>query len=149
MSQKKQHNKIFVSTYETPNYPSGFEPVIYQELDNIDDGALDEIFITDLLDNFPDYILSKTLESICYKLKIGGILHIQSLDFEQFNWYVASRALDLNNKNMLYDNRSNVQTMSSIEKLLNDSKINIKIITKKYMNGIEYYFKIEKVDGNG
>lgn len=146
MSQKKQQtSKYFISTYDTPNYPTGFELVLYTDADKIADNTLDEIFITDLLDNFADEILPQTLDSLLFKLKVGGIIHIQSLDFEQFNWYVSSRALDISNKNMLYDNRTNIQTMSTIERLLLSSQFKLQIQIKKYINGIEYYLRAEKV----
>lgn len=140
-----QH-KIFVSIYDTPNYPSGFDLVLYQDVDNIPDSSVNEIFITDLLDNFPDKKIQLVLDSLIFKLKNNGYLHIQSLDFEQFNACIWTRTLDISNKNMLYDSRNNIQTMSSIEKMLHNIKNTTRILTKKYINGIEYYFKLEKYE---
>lgn len=145
-SQQKISNKIFVSNYDTPTYPSGFDLVLYKDVDNIADNSLEEIFITDLLDNFSDKKIPPVLDSLIFKLKDKGCLHIQSLDFEQFNTYIWSRALDITNKNMLYDSRTNIQTMSTIEKMLYNTKNKTKILCKKYINGIEYYFKLEKYE---
>lgn len=148
MKHKKQPSKIFISTYDTPSYPSGFEPVLYKDVDNIPDHSLEEIFLIDLLDNFPDPTLSSVLSSIAIKLKAGGSLHIQSLDFEQFCTYVSLRTIDISAKNLLYETRKNVHTMSIIEKLLNDPKLKLKIVSKKYINGIEYYIKAEQCEHN-
>jgi hypothetical protein len=138
--KSQKNNKLFISQYETSNIPTGYDLYLFENLDEIPNHSLEQIFISDLLDGYVDRDIYSILNTVISKLKHNGILHIQSLDLEQFCVYMNHRIIGIERKSILYNNRINIQSLSSLCDILIKNS-NITILSRKYVNGFEYYIE--------
>lgn len=143
MKNQENKDKIFLSIYDTNHIPTGYQLCKYDELEKIKDNSLTDIFITDLLDYYTDNQIPNIIESIISKLANNGILHIQSIDLEQFAIYLTHKVIPIEHKKMLFGNKNNIQTLSLISNLIIYKYPNIKILLRQYINGYEYYLKLQ------
>lgn len=148
MSLKTKPNKVFISHYKTIELPSDYTFISSENIHSLENNSVGDIFIGDLFDSMSDDEINKTISEIFSKIEIGGKLHIQSLDIEQFCIYYLNKIVSTEYKNMLYSGgKINIQTMSSMLRLINSSlRDKYSIFNKKYVNGFNYYIMIEKTN---
>lgn len=142
MKSPKTHNKLFVSNYDTSNVPTGYDLYHYEKLSEINDKSLDEIFISDILDYYTDNNIPAVLSSLIAKIKHSGKLHIQSIDLEQFCFYLSNKVISTDKKYLLFNNKNNIQTLASLCNILLQNRY-LQIISRKYLNGFEYYIELQ------
>lgn len=140
MSSKKN---ILISAYESKNIPASFTLVLHKDIETIEKETADQLFLLDLLDSFRDFEIVEVLSEILSKVCVGGKIHIQNIDIDQFCLYFSSRILDFNEKNNLCSGRINIQSMTSLLNIINKN-FQCEVLAKKYVNGYEYYLLLEK-----
>lgn len=143
MTQSKTKNKIFLSAYQTFNIPNGFSLQLVENIKDIQDNTVDEIFIKDIIGIYDDTAIVDFIQKIIDKLKPNGILYIQDIDIEQFCLYIANKAIHLSDKELLYKHRNNIFSISNILKIL-QAIDTISIQQINFINGYEFYFMVIK-----
>lgn len=138
-------NKIFFSAYDTSNIPSGYALEYINDINNIKNNTIDEIFLKDIIGSYEDDDIIYFFKEIITKLRSKGIIYIQDIDIEQFCLYLSNKAIHINDKYLLYRNRRNIFSLSQILKILKDID-NISIKQINFVNGYEFYIMVEKND---
>lgn len=139
----KKKNNIYLSNLDTEDIPNGFELVSVEQFDKLDDDSVDEIFVKDFLGMILEKNISKFLDGLQSKLKASGFIHLQDIDIEQFCLYIANKVIPIETKNILHINRINTWYMSLITQYISTMS-NMKICQMNYVNGYEFYVKIQK-----
>jgi hypothetical protein len=142
-SQKNNKNKIFISLFDTSNVPTGYELVLYEDINTIPEKSIQEIFITDLLDYHKDNEINTIIQNISSKLIHTGKLHVQSIDLEQFCIYMVNRVISIDSKYLLFGGKTNIHTLSSIGSIILNAQKEFRCLSRKYINGFEYYLELE------
>lgn len=137
------NNKIFISHYDTVSFPSDYSLVKSTDIQSIKPNSVEHIFIKDIIGLYADDNLILFIKSLIEKIKPGGFLFIQDIDVEQFSIYLANKAIPLEDKKLLYFNRTNIFYIQFILKILRPLK-DISINQINFVNGYEFYISIQK-----
>lgn len=123
--------------------PTDAEFDTINNISKYEDNSLDVIIIQDLLDYIPREDTTSILQSVVSKLKKGGSLYIQGMDFNQLGAAISFDMMDANIiKEIMYLNKRSIHEMSEIITYLKNLKLKPKV--KKYINIIEYYIEAYK-----
>lgn len=128
--------------------PSDYKECLISELDNINDGSCDNVYIGDTLDHISREEIPSFLQKVVSKIKVeDGLVHIKSPDLLQTCWYTARMNLDTNKvRYILYEtNRKNCYTLEEIVKIINNIE-NTRIVNAHYVNGYEYSISVNKYE---
>jgi hypothetical protein len=138
--------KYFLYNNEPINLIKDFEYCSIKKFIKLKSQSLDEIFIADLLDNIPISQKDELIKDIKDKLKIGGILYIQSLDRYASSAAILNKQVDNNFINtLLFSNgRKTISSMSEIIELLKKHKFAVD--QSKFINGIQYFIKAQVIN---
>lgn len=137
------NNKIFISHYDTASFPSDYSFVKPTDIQSIKSNSIEHIFIKDIIGLYEDDNLVLFIKSLIDKIKPGGFLYIQDIDIEQFSIYLTNKIIPLEDKRLLYFNRTNIFYIQLILKILRPLK-NISINQINFVNGYEFYISIQK-----
>lgn len=142
-------NKNIALTFnEESKIPSDYKDCLISELDDINDGSCDNLYIGDILDHIDREEITPFLQKVIGKIKVeDGLVHIKSPDLLQTCWYTARMNLDTNKvRYILYEtNRKNCYTLEEIVKIINEIE-NTRIVSAHYVNGYEYSISISKYE---
>lgn len=128
--------------------PSDYKECLISELDDINDGSCDNLYIGDTLDHINREEIPAFLQKVVSKIKVeDGLVHIKSPDLLQTCWYTARMNLDTNKvRYILYEtNRKNCYTLEEIVKTINNIE-NTRIVNAHYVNGYEYSISVNKYE---
>jgi len=143
-----KNKNIALAFNEESKIPSDYKECLISELDDINDGSCDNLYIGDTLDHINREEIPVFLQKVISKIKVeDGLVHIKSPDLLQTCWYTARMNLDTNKvRYILYEtNRKNCYTLEEIVKIINDIE-NTRIVSAHYVNGYEYSISINKYE---
>lgn len=131
-------NNIFVHIIRPDMIPVGAQYVALSDLQQHENGTVDNIIIQDLFDYLYDVEINDILDTIHNKLTDTGQLHIQGTDLKQLSVAIAFDDIDVDlAKKILYPNKKSVNTLYGMKNALRDRKYTID--TSYYTNVFEYY----------
>lgn len=138
--------KIYLHYSEPDIKVDGFEFYEAKKLDKIKSNSVSEIIIQDLLDFHSEKDNEFILKEIVSKLKVGGSLHIQSIDLRSLcNNLVYSQIDDNMFKILVFGaGKTNMHSMAQIKELITKI-LNIKVSKIKFINGLQYYIECIKI----
>lgn len=138
-------DKIYLHYIESEFKIDGFEFYNASDIDKLKENSISEILLQDFLDFNNDHDNNKILSDIVNKLKVGGILHIQSLDLRSLcNSLVYSQIDDNTFKAIVFGNgKTNLYSIPQIKELIKQT--NLKINKIKFLNGLQYYIECAKI----
>lgn len=141
--QTQKEQKIYLAENDSYEAPDNFEIKNLEQLQSMEDESVDEIFVRSFLGSVSDDKFLEFIQDLLKKLKPDGYIHIQDIDIEQFALYLSSRVMPISAKNVLYTDRSNTFDMGFVMQRLR-SVSEIKITQTNFINGYEFYVKIQK-----
>ena len=141
--ETQTEQRIYLADDDSYEIPDNFKITNLEDLQSAEEESVNEIFIRSFLGSVSDDKFTEFIQDLLAKIKPDGYIHIQDIDIEQFALYLSNRVLPISSKNVLYSDRNNTFYMGFvIERLRTIS--NIKIVQTNFINGYEFYVKIQK-----
>lgn len=139
-----QSVKIITHFFKPEYIPVDTQYVDLEEVIDLSDDSVDEIFIGDVLDYITYDTLGNTIDTIQKKLKVGGQLIVQAPDLFHLASALVFQDLDIETTKLtIYNGKNTMYVMKNIEtELLNR---NFDILQKKYKNIFEYFLIAKKL----
>lgn len=129
-------------------FPSDYQEVLMDNIEEIADHSCDNLYIGDILDYYPTSEFKNILDIISKKVRVeDGCVHIKSPDLLQACWYASKMNLDVNKlRYILYEtNRKTCYTLDEMVELLNTVE-EITILSASYINGYEYQITFNRYE---
>lgn len=141
--ETQTEQKIYLADNDSYEIPDNFKITSLKDLQAAEEESVDEIFIRSFLGSVSDEKFTEFVQDLLTKTKPDGYIHIQDIDIEQFALYLSNRVLPISSKNILYSDRNNIFYMGFVIERLRAIS-NVKIVQTNFINGYEFYVKIQK-----